>query len=39
MYSEIGIPKWSIINVELAELRWVVGRSVVSGEDGKKLGP
>lgn len=38
MCSEIGTPKSSIINMELAELRWGVGRSEVSEEkDGKKL--
>ena len=34
MYSEIA----SIIKVELAGLKWVVGRSVINeNEDGKKL--
>lgn len=39
MCSEIGTPKSSIINVELAGLKWGVGRSEVSEEeDGEKLG-
>lgn len=40
MCPEIGTPKSSIINVELAELRWGVGRNEGSKEEkgGKKLG-
>lgn len=39
MCLEIGAPKWNIINVELTEVRWGVGRRVVREEESKKLDP